>query len=928
LSDSPAGGTSSDRPVMDRLTQALEGRYRIERELGSGGMATVYLAQDLKHDRRVAIKVLKPELAAVIGGERFVAEIKTTAALQHPNILPLFDSGEADGFLYYVMPYVEGESVRDWLDRERQLPVDEAIGIAKAVGSALHYAHERDIVHRDIKPANILIHAGQPVVADFGIAIAISAAGGGRLTETGMSVGTPHYMSPEQASADRDIDARSDTYALACVLYECLAGDPPHTGPSAQAILMRILTEDPRDITEVRRSVPPHVQAALTKALEKLPADRFHSAKEFVDALGDPGFTYERAAPRATGTRPVPAAVAEDPPRRFNWSFATAGVLALAVVGLLLRGGPEPQPELPPTRLEIPLGDLEVQLPQIIHVSPDGRRFAFVGDQGPLDGIFIRTSDEAEFRHMPGTEAAAFMAFSPDGEWIVYSADDGALHRVPAAGGSSRVILPSDPQGLGRLFPTWSRTGYVVWLDFGLGNARISRVPESGGEAEVLLELEGGFAFRPELLPDGRTLIFTNADEQSVSMHDLETDSTWTFIADGMGATLLSTGHLAYVGPEGGLWVAEYDADARELVGEPVPVLSGVVTSAGIAPSFSVSDNGTLTYLRGPEGTTGPTGMQSLQVIPFDGGEWTEVPIVDRRYRNVRWSPDGRSLAFAALEPDQRTGRSSVYVYNVELRTATRRLTQEGTQAFPVWSPDGTRLAYLDAQSSVGPDGTGMGALASGDLYVVDVDGGDPQSLLEQEGQDVPYQWTVDGFVIHTGGEDTGSSNLLLASTTEPGQVRTYLDIDGDLGSVSVSPDGRWAAFLSSEAVGVNQELVVRAYPDPGSPIQVSRGGGDRPRWNRAGDRIFYWKSGNDVDSLMVARVRTQPEFEVLSTDLVLSGRYDTGTWDLHPDGDRMVIAVTDDGMGQAAGGDAEDPVFTAVVNWFTEMWAALGERD
>ncbi|MDH4350505.1 MAG: serine/threonine protein kinase, partial [Gemmatimonadota bacterium] len=227
-----------------RLSAALAGRYRIERELGQGGMATVYLAEDLKHDRKVALKVLKPELAAVIGAERFVVEIKTTASLSHPHILPLFDSGEADSFLYYVMPFIDGETLRSKLDRETQLGIDEAVSITVAVADALDYAHRHGVIHRDIKPENILLHDGRPMVADFGIALALSAAAGGRMTETGMSLGTPHYMSPEQATAEKEITARSDVYSLGSVLYEMLTGNPPHTGASAQQIIMKIVTEE------------------------------------------------------------------------------------------------------------------------------------------------------------------------------------------------------------------------------------------------------------------------------------------------------------------------------------------------------------------------------------------------------------------------------------------------------------------------------------------------------------------------------------------------------------------------------------------------------------------------------------------------------------------------------------------------------------
>ena len=273
---------------LDRLTEALADRYRIERELGAGGMATVYLAHDVRHDRRVAVKVLRPELSAIVGGERFLAEIKTTANLQHPHILSLFDSGEAGGLVFYVMPYVEGESLRDRLHREHQLPVEDAVRIASEVAAALDYAHRHGVVHRDIKPENILLHDGSAMVADFGIALAMSRSEGGtRMTETGMSLGTPHYMAPEQAMGEREITARSDVYALGCVLYEMLVGEPPFNGPTAQAIIARVMTEEPRSLTLQRKTIPPHVEAAVRRALQKLPADRFATAAQFAEALAN-----------------------------------------------------------------------------------------------------------------------------------------------------------------------------------------------------------------------------------------------------------------------------------------------------------------------------------------------------------------------------------------------------------------------------------------------------------------------------------------------------------------------------------------------------------------------------------------------------------------------------------------------------------------
>ena len=279
-------------PVVDQLASlraALADRYALERELGRGGMATVYLARDLKHGRAVAIKVLNPEIAAALGPERFLREIEVAARLTHPHILPVHDSGEAAGFLFYVMPYIEGESLRDRLEREGPLPLEDALRITREVASALSYAHSHDVVHRDIKPENILLSGGEAVVADFGIARALTQAGGTRLTETGIHVGTPAYMSPEQASGGGPIDGRSDVYSLACVLYEMLVGEPPYTGPSAQVVIAKRFTDPVPSVRRLRETIPPAIDAAVTKALGKAPADRFVTAAQFAEALTPSG---------------------------------------------------------------------------------------------------------------------------------------------------------------------------------------------------------------------------------------------------------------------------------------------------------------------------------------------------------------------------------------------------------------------------------------------------------------------------------------------------------------------------------------------------------------------------------------------------------------------------------------------------------------
>jgi eukaryotic-like serine/threonine-protein kinase len=310
---------------LERLTTALAGRYAIERELGSGGMATVYLADDVKHHRKVAVKVLRGELASVLGPERFTREIEIASGLSHPHILPLYDSGEAEGFLFYVMPWIQGESLRQKLKRETQVSIADALRITRQVAAALHHAHARHLIHRDIKPENILLHEGEAMVADFGIALAANAAPDQRLTGTGFMLGTPEYMSPEQASGERTLDARSDVYSLGCVLYELLAGEPPFTGATAQAVVAKRFTDPVPAVRRLRPTVPLAMEQALMKALARVPADRFASAAAFADAL---------TTPAASGPRPPSVAVlpflnlSADPENEFFTDGITEDVIA------------------------------------------------------------------------------------------------------------------------------------------------------------------------------------------------------------------------------------------------------------------------------------------------------------------------------------------------------------------------------------------------------------------------------------------------------------------------------------------------------------------------------------------------------------------------------------------------------------------------
>ncbi len=495
MSDLP----NSPQAPLDRLAHSLADRYTILRELGAGGMATVYLAEDIKHDRKVAVKVLKPELAVAIGAERFLAEIKTTAALQHPHILALHDSGTVNGTVFYVMPYVEGESLRDRLEREKQLPIDDALRIAGEVADALQYAHERGVVHRDIKPENILLQGGHAVVADFGIALAASRSGGTRMTETGMSLGTPTYMSPEQAMGAREVDARTDVYSLGCMVYEMLAGEPPFVGPTAQSIVAKVMTELPKGLTAQRHTVPVHVDVAVRTALEKLAADRFPAAGAFATALRTAG---------AASSTPV---LGSKSPRKTPVRWVIMGILQGAVVVavfLLARGSSSANSM---ETVVIQQRTYRTHAVFAARYTANGESMVYsAAEVGSVPRIYMLTPSYPEPRVVSDSATHLLAVSSKDAMAVLTNAVYQRHHRVfrgtlasmPVGGGTPRELLTS-----------------VAAADWSPDGSQLAVVHVVGGRHRIeypigtLLYESGGYVSEVRISPDGERVAFLDHPE-------------------------------------------------------------------------------------------------------------------------------------------------------------------------------------------------------------------------------------------------------------------------------------------------------------------------------------------------------------------------------------------------------------------------------
>jgi serine/threonine-protein kinase len=832
--------------IEERLRVALADRYRLERELGQGGMATVYLAEDLKHRRPVAIKVLHPELSAVIGGERFLKEIELTANLQHPHILPLFDSGAADGLLYYVMPYVEGETLRTRLGHERQLAVEEAVRIAREVAAALDYAHKRGVVHRDIKPENVLLQEGAALVADFGIALAVSNAGAGRLTQTGLSLGTPHYMSPEQAMGERDITPRSDVYALGAMAYEMLVGEPPFTGPSAQAIVAKVLTEKAVPASVHRDTVPPHVSAAIQKALAKLPADRFGTAAEFATALVTP--TFRDAAPGATtALRAADAARRAPASRPF---IAAIALLSLALLGTTLALVRRQPPAVPVTRYAIDFLPNQAPLAEApFALSADGSHLAYLGPSENRTQLWVKPRDAWEATPLPGTDGVTSFTMSPDGKWVAF-VQGPLLKKLPLTGGSPVVLADSVSSAPGL---AWMDDGSIVYMrNQDRGFAAVS---ENGGPFRVLFPRDegGDFAFLTPL-PDNRGVLFSRCPGSCTTFElmvlDIGSGAIKPVQPGGLMGWYIETGHVVYVRPDGTLMAVPFDLDALEVRGAPVVVQQGVSIIDGAYPLVSLARDGTMVFRQGATGSL--FGRYQLVWVDRDGRETAVDPDWSFAHvffgNNAGWalSPDGTRLA---------VGRSTesgddVWVKQLPAGPALRVTFDSASEFRPRWLPDGRSLVFGSNRDGArglyrrNADGTGTDQrLLAGDIY---------EASVSRDGR-----W----LVARAGGQIgvSGARNIGILRLGTDTALTPLLATQYDESEIALSPDGRWLAYVSDETG--RPEVFLRPFPEVDeAKFQVSLNGAQSPLWSRDGTELFYLGLDRTLTAVTVAP-RPDPKF-------------------------------------------------------------------
>jgi eukaryotic-like serine/threonine-protein kinase len=852
---------------LARLRDALADRYRVDREIGAGGMATVYLAEDLKHHRPVAIKVLRPELAEVLGADRFVREVNTTAQLHHPHILALFDSGQADGFLYYVMPYVTGESLRARLAREKQLPVEDALRIAREAADALSYAHAHGVIHRDIKPENILLDSGHALVADFGVALAVQTAGGERMTQTGVSMGTPQYMSPEQMTAERDIDARSDIYALGAVTYEMLTGDPPFRGATTQAILARALTEHPTAPSVLRSTVPPALDAAVFKAMARAPADRFMTAAAFGEALGAVGtpnpVQLPRVRVRGRGPSIVVAAgslVAAAAIFYAGRAVGRAGAVPImrfdAATRVTWEPGLEIAPDLSPdgrtvayaagdgTRFRIfvrpvtggrptPLTDDTTMVETMPQWSPDGSRILFIGNglvySAPSGG------GPAREEVPPRSSLVETAAWAPDGRAIVYAVEDSIFIRD--ATGASRFLASITLPGM----CSWGKAGLIACVGgngwyfrpgmafSNLSSSWIAVIDPATGRVAAATDTSAS-VLSPQWTGDGRTLLFISAAKGPRDIYALRLTRRGTAdgpprrITVGLDASSMALAadgsRLTYavMHASSNIWSQPW-SEAAPTVSLPRTQLTfGEHTIEGLAVS---RDQRWLYY------DSDASGNSDIYRMRLPAGQPERLTTDPAPEFNPMPSPDGREVAFQRL-----VSTRDIFIMPLDGGPVVQVTDSPMQEQFPAWSPDGQSLAAASQSTPYG-------------LVVIHrlADGG----WTEESRVPVGHwpSWSPDGRSLSYATELLGG--WLRVIPVDSGPSRALYDTtapDAPLAETSQwSADGRTIYFKAHDADGQGWLWSVTSVE--GVPRRLLRLGDDRLRSDRfgfriAGDRLYY----------------------------------------------------------------------------------------
>ncbi len=873
-----SGETHASDVPWQRLASALSDRYRMERELGAGGMATVYLAHDIKHDRQVAIKVLRPELAAVIGAERFLSEIRTTANLQHPHILPLFDSGAADGFLFYVMPFIEGETVRDRLNRETQLPIASAVRIAIEVAAALDYAHRRGVIHRDIKPENILLHDGSALVADFGIALAASKAGGSRMTETGMSLGTPNYMSPEQAMGERTIDARSDIYALGAVTYEMLAGDPPFTGSSVQAIVAKVMTEKPSAIHTVRDTVPEHIETAVLTALAKLPADRFATAADFAAALQDSSAT----ATGATASRRDAAPRTSVPLRAraagvWPWVLALVAASAAAGWGVARAGRPDAQVADAPTVTSIlaPAGGAFAEQ-RSLALTPDGRRLTFVFAAATGSRmLWVRHLDRLDAEPIAGTAGADAPFWSPDGRSLGYFAN-GTLTVLDANGDSRRLCPASGATG-----GSWGAKGIIL---FGHRDG-LSTVSATGGPCRLIVPRDSAPQLRGVFLPDGERFLYSRGRLLDMIAAGPDGAPLATLPLRVAEFAVVPPGYIIVPSAEDfrALDAQRLDSRTFALEGPVVRVASNVRTAGGIQ-TFAASSSGAVAFL--PSTIDRPyleyDAIGALRDTVRVEGTWT-----------VAARPRGAGPPLVAVAGNN----AGLWLYDLDADRATRLIVRDlsggassagrGPTA-PVFNAAGTRLAYRVQEGA-------RCSIVERDLAT------DAERRVTNTTAlgncPFPLDWSPDGLRLLVRGD-----TALQIITLNDQQAPQHLARPGQLWEGSFSPDGRAVAYSSDETG--RAEVYVQSLP-AGPPMRLSLEGGRWPAWSHGGRRLSFMTPDGRVQEVAMGGGTGSPAGTPRTRFAVPTWRRsmfdDLGTgFAIVGDGERYIVRMSPSGVAVA----------------------------